>query len=341
MCVDLLNRLKPAIWGVLVAMVASLALAAAVVHGQQPQQTGPQGWAGEDVAAQARKDLGPDAPPELLIVGADRADTSNSYVALWHFAKRCNGGKHLPNVAQEVGDCTSWAYSNACEYSLACQLVLGAADGKFREVYPPYIYGYGRNQIGGGRIRGDGSTGIWSAKAIETGVLAQDEPGVPGYSGAVARDWGKHGPPPKFVDIAKSFRAETRKITDFDDACQAIANGWPVAVCSSAGFGKILEANNRIEGRWSTSWAHAMCFVAMDTRPGREALYCLNSWGPNAHVKASRYAELDGSPPGGFWVLRADAEKMLKQGDSYAVSFNGFRPRATSVYRQLMAPSAN
>ena len=319
---------------------AKLVLGLSLAHAQQ--QTGPQGWAGEDVAAEARKELGKDAPPELLIVGADRADTADSYIALWHFAKRCNGGKHLTNVAQEVGDCVSWGTGNACEYSLAVQIVLGQADGKFREAYPPYIYGASRVQIGGGKIRGDGSVGAWAAKAIEQyGVLAQDEPGVPDYSGSIARDWGKHGPPPNFVTLAKPFTAETRRITDWDDACQSLANGWPIAVCSSAGFGKIVEANNRIEGRWSTSWAHCMCFVAMDTRAGREALYCLNSWGPNAHAAAKRYAELDGAPPGGFWVLKADAEKMLKQGDSHAVSFNGFKPRPKSVYETLQKPGAN
>ena len=340
MCVDLLSKLRPIIWGVLWSLVATLAIGAGLAFGQQ--QTGPQGWAGEDVAAQARKDLGPDAPPELLIVGADRADTSNSYVALWHFAKRCNGGKHLPNVAQEVGDCTSWGFSNACNYSLSCQLVLGSAEGKFRAAYPPYNYGYARVQVGGGKIRGDGSVGAWNAKALELGgVCPSDEPGVPAYSGSVARSWGKGGPPADMIALAKPFTAETRRITDWDAACQALANGWPIAVCSSAGFGRIVEANNRIEGRWSTSWAHCMCFVAMDTRPGREALYCLNSWGPSAHAKASRYAELDGAPPGGFWVLKADAEKMLRQGDSHAVSFNGFKPRVKSVYEQIQKPGSN
>jgi hypothetical protein len=172
-------------------------------------------------------------------------------------------------------------------------------------------------------------------------VLANDEDGCPPYSGNVARDWGKNGPPAKWVTIAQAFKAETRRITDWDDACQALVNGWPIAVCSSAGFDKIVEAHGRIEGRWTTSWAHCQCFIAMDTRPGREGLYCLNSWGPNAHAKASRYAELDGAPPGGYWVLRADVEKMLKQGDSHAVSFNGFRPRPKALYEAAQKPGVN
>lgn len=336
----------------LVRALALVLLLAPCVNAQAP---GPMGWAGETVAAEARKALGKDAPPELLVVGADRADTSNAYIALWHFTKRMEirdpanhkivikaAGVHLPNVPQQIGDCTAMGFSAACNHSLAVQLVLGQAEGRFRLAYPPYNYGYARVYIGGGKIRGDGSVGVWNAKALEQGgALPADEPGVPTYSGDIARSWGKSGPPQKWIDIAREFKAETRRILDWSDACQAIAQGWPIAVCSSAGFGKIVEANNRIEGRWNASWAHCMCFVAMDTRPGREALYCLNSWGPNAHAKAARYAELDGAPPGGFWVLKADVERMLRQGDSHAVSFNGFKPRPKSVYESLQKPGVN
>lgn len=342
MCADLLKRLRPAVWVMLYASVAAAVLSLVTAVNAQPPANAQFGWAGEEAAAAARSALGRDAPPELLIVGADRADTTNAYVRLWHFAKRCNDGRHFPNTAQQVGDCVSWGFANAANYSLATQLVLGQAEGGHRPAYPPYIYGYCRVQIGGGKIRGDGAVGSWAAKALEQGgVLGSDEPGCPPYSGNVARDWGKSGPPAKFVDIAKAFRAETRRIVDWDDACQAIVNGWPIAVCSSAGFERIVEENDRIEGRWTSSWAHCMCFVAMDTRQGREALYCLNSWGPNAHAKASRYAELDGAPPGGFWVLREDVERMLKQGDSHAVSFNGFKPRPKALYEASQKPSVN
>jgi len=88
-------------------------------------------------------------------------------------------------------------------------------------------------------------------------------------------------------------------------------------------------AHERIEGVPSGSWAHCMVFIGFDTREGQQALYCLNSWGPDAHAPCPQYATLDGAPCGGFWVPRATVEGMLAQQDSFSVSFDGFtRPQA-------------
>lgn len=303
-----------------------------------PAQTGPMGWAGEDAAAEARTKLAGQLPT-LEIAGAEAQDTSNRLVCLWHSAKRMEilgpdgrtivkrRGQHLANIPQEIGDCVSWGYRNACNYSLASAIAYGEGELPYHQAFAPYIYGISRVQIGGGKIRGDGSTGAWAAAGVQTGVLSEDEEGLPGYSGSLARTWGaKPGPPASWQSVAGRYKAQARLVTTWDAATQALSNGWAVAVCSNAGFTEIVEANGRIEGRWRGSWAHCMCFVGYDSRPGREALYCLNSWGPTAHARATRYQELDGAPPGGFWVLKADAEKMLRAGDSYAISFNGFRP---------------
>jgi hypothetical protein len=109
-----------------------------------------------------------------------------------------------------------------------------------------------------------------------------------------------------------------------------------VAVCSDVGFEKIVERNGRIEGVRQGSWPHCMAFIGYDVNSGREALYCWNSWGPTAHAPEESYDRLDKAPPGGFWVLKKDAESMLRQQDSFAVSFNGFTAAPLWARQQAM-----
>ncbi|HEY1065393.1 MAG TPA: hypothetical protein VGE52_04765, partial [Pirellulales bacterium] len=283
------------------------------------------GWAGEQAAAQARAALGNEIIPFAATAREYKA-VGEGRICLWHFMQTAHQGDHLHNIPQQVGDCVSWGFGHACEYSQAVHwAVSGGEDRVFREAFKPYLYGTGRVFIGRGNLGGDGSTGAWQSRAIEEyGVLPVDAEDCPDYSGTIARRWGAPpGPPRSFVEIAKSHRGECRLVTTWEDACVAISNGCPVAVCSGYGF-RVQEKNGRIEGYRSGSWSHCMCFIACDTRRGFEALYCLNSWGPNAHTKAERYEATDGAPPGGFWVLRRDAEGMLSARDSYSVDFTGF-----------------
>lgn len=299
---------------------------------EQPQHFG---WAGEQEAMVARNQVA-DELPELVYAAGEAPDTGNRLVCLWHFTRLVNSGKHLPNINQQTGDCVSWGTSNALEYSLCAHVVQTGKYGSFRENFPPYIYGISRVQIGRGRLGGNaGSTGSWAAKGVQDyGVLRLDTPGLPEYTKALADKWGRNpGPPQQFIDIGRKYKAEARLVTTFKGACEAISCGNAIAVCSMQGFLRMQERNGRIEGVPVGTWPHCMSFVAYDTRPGREALYCLNSWGPNAHAKAERYAELDGAPPGGFWVDSKTAERMLAGKDSYAYSFTGFAP--TPIFPML------
>src|SRR5690606_3642825 len=125
--------------------------------------------------------------------------------------KEVNGGEHLPNYRQEIGDCVSLGAKNAINYLQAVQIARDWQHAEFKPVYPPYIYGTSRVQVGGGRLgNGDGSIGAWAAKAVqEYGVLAADAEGVPPYSRSVAESWGYHGPPEKFISVAKKTLAKT------------------------------------------------------------------------------------------------------------------------------------
>ena len=272
-----------------------------------------------------------DELPALRDVARFKPTPKGSSVKFWDYAKRINGGKHFPTFRQETGDCVSMGAANAINYLQAVQLARNRAQHQFRPAFQPYIYGISRTaeDLGNGRLgRSAGSLGVWAAQGVtKYGVLAADEEGVPEYSGDVANDWGYRGPPRQFIDVATEFRVRSvAKVTTYEEARDAIANGYPVTVASMQGFaGQPRKSSGRLWGTPEGEWAHQMCFIAFDDEarsPDGQSggLYCLNSWGEAAHGEP-----LMGEPPGGFWVDVRTVNRMLAQDDSWAYSqFDGF-----------------
>src|SRR6266487_2205687 len=108
---------------------------------------------------------------------------------------------------QEIGDCVSWGNGRAENYTNVLEAWLQIQDEKdkdiasderyiYEETCTEVIYALSRVEVGGGRMRGDGSVGAWAAKAItDWGVISRpelDRIGVGGkYSGSRARSWGR------------------------------------------------------------------------------------------------------------------------------------------------------
>ncbi len=278
------------------------------------------GWAGADVAAEAYEALESEFP-KFFIANQVNA-TDGKRVVLWDYAQKVLGS-HIPTFYQEVGDCVSQGASNAVEYLQTVEIARLKDPERYRPVFQPYIYGVSRVFIGKGRIRGDGSVGVWAAQGVrEYGVLASDEPGVPEYSGEVARSWGRSGPPDKFVAIGKKHLIQTiAKVTTYEQVRDAIVNGYPVTVASNRGFRMNgIADKGKLWGSPYGQWAHQMCIIGVDDDKARPGCYIINSWGPNAHGKP-----VDDAPPGGFWVDADVITSMVKQGDSFAYSqFDGF-----------------
>jgi hypothetical protein len=260
-------------------------------------------------------------------------DNTRANVRLWKWAKLVNGGQHLPNIPQEVGDCVSWGAANAINYTAAVQIARDGAPQEFHQAFPPYIYGTSRVLIGRNSLRGDGSVGAWAAKAVQQyGVLRSDAANVPTYSGALARKWGnKPGPPDEFLEAAKPFTVQTvAPVRSADEVRDAICNGYGVSIASDCGFAMHPPViDGRLINKRSGNWNHQMSIVGYDGETHREPLwYVLNSWGHTAHGTPP-----DDSPPGGFWITRKDVEYIVRQGDSFAFSgFQGF-PAQTLDFR--------
>lgn len=266
--------------------------------------------------------------PTFEIKGAVE-DSAGKRVVLWDFATKVLG-QHLPTFTQEIGDCVSMGMANCANYLQVVQIALGMnkTDGTPMDFHPsfqPYIYGVSRVQIGGGRLGGsDGSIGAWAAEGCKKyGILRADFTGVPPYSGSVARQWGRSGPPANFLNEAKQFLIQTYSpVMSYEQVRDALVNGYPVSVASNRGFRMTLQdRGGKLFGVPSGSWAHQMCFIGVDDTGSNPGCYCMNSWGANAFSPGHK----NGEPPGGFWVDPETVTQMCRAEDSFAYSnFDGF-----------------
>lgn len=254
-------------------------------------------------------------------------DTGKGKVAPLHLvlAKIRPGG--FPIHEQEIGDCVSHGWSLAVALLKAVQ-TQAKPERWAGDVATEPIYGGSRVEIGGGRIGGDGSVGAWAAKYVsEYGILLRQKYGsvdLTKYSGRAAKEWGRRGVPDDLEPTAREHPVKTVSLVNtYEDARDAIANGFPVPVCSMQGFEQRRDADGFARPRGQ--WAHCMCFVASDDEYRRPGLLCQNSWGPNWITGPKRHDQPDGS----FWVDPETVTRMLRERDSFAVSnFVGFPRQA-------------
>jgi len=293
------------------------------------------GWAG----AEYREDLDKardDARQSSFLVSFDDAEKrgllSNPKLTnpgamkpIWDLCREILGSD-IPAGAQEVGDCVSWGMKQAGERRQVIEIAMGQEE-KFRKWFAPWIYAVSRNQIGKGRITGDGSLGIWAAKAVqEYGVLFEDDQGVPSYSGSLARKWGSRSNVSspeyqKFFDVAKDNPCVCVEVKSVDEAVKMVRDyRRPLTIASLRGFRMTpVEYKGYHVFVPSGTWAHQMCWI--EYNDDIKALYRLNSWGASAHGKPFR-----NETPGGAWNLLEDIEREFKSYDCecYAlVDFSG------------------
>jgi hypothetical protein len=241
---------------------------------------------------------------------------------------------HFPIHLQTIGDCVSHACGTAVDVHKCVRIVLKNLREEFRaETATEGIYAASRVEIAGGQLGNqDGSTGAWGVAAMKNvGTLARLKyPGSGGhrgidlrtYSGNRAKTWGgpRGGVPDWLEPTAREHPVLTASLVrSFEEAADAIANGYPVVVCSNVGFKSVRNKYGFLapEGQWP----HAMVFIASDYKSRRPGLLCMNSWGPDWVSGGKRY----GQPDGSFWVTPQVCNRMFSEGDSWSVSgFAGY-----------------
>lgn len=286
----------------------------------EPNITPLFGWAGPELAreevAKAREAglvVSFDQAVESGII-AKEGNTGKPTLTAWEASKKVLG-QVLPAGRQEIGDCVSWGMKQAGEYRHLIEITHGQEES-FRRWFAPWIYAISRNQIGQGRISGDGSLGVWAAQAVmKYGVLFEDDKDVPSYSGSLARQWGSRSNVSqpvyqKFFGVASDNPCFCVEVKSVDEAVKMIRDfRRPLTIASLRGFR--MEPRN-YKGYHvfvpSGTWAHQMCWIEYNEDLG--ALYRLNSWGADAHGQP-----LNGEAPGGAWNLLDDIEYEFKNMD--------------------------
>jgi hypothetical protein len=278
-----------------------------------------------DLFVEGYKYLGEGFYPRVIITGENVMRATQTRVMLWEVARKLLGKDPL-NYAQQVGDCVSFGAKNAIEHLQAFEIANGDAE-EWHGVLPAYLYGTGRVLIGGGRLFGDGSLGVWQAKAVmQYGFITNDMPNAlghtpPKYSGSLARQWGRgSGPPTEWVDVGKQHLIQSAvMVKTWDEAANAIFNGYPVTIASNVGFDMLPRSDGY--HHYSTRWAHQMCLIGIDLGgDGVEPHGCiLNSW-DDVHGAITDFRTKQVWPKGTLRVRMADIVSILQADDSFAYS---------------------
>jgi len=230
---------------------------------------------------------------------------------------------------QGIGDCVSHGWGLGVDCLTAVEIVSRREPERWvAEAATEAIYGGSRVEARGRKSAGfsDGSYGGAAAKWVKNwGILHRvhyDAQDLSQYSSRLAKSWGNSGVPDVLEPTAREHPVRTVSlVTSFDEAAAAIANGYPVPVCSGQGFSSKRDSEGF--ARASGSWAHCMLFwgVRHGRRPG---LLCQNSWGK--WNSGPRWPS--DMPAGSFWVEAAVVDRMLRGRDSFAISnFEGFPAR--------------
>ncbi len=227
-------------------------------------------------------------------------------------------GDYIPYPRQEIGDCVSFGHAHGNDL---LQCVEAAIQGlKFTreelETDTEALYGMAR-EVGGMLGGQDGCYGSAAVKAMTTlGMVPRSA--VAPYSGKRAKDWGYHGAPAEIKAKAAKWKlGNAALVKTWDELVAAMSNGYPVTICTGMGF--TMHRDDHGFCTPSGSWGHCMllCGLRHGSRPGA----CVfQSWGVNV---PDGPRDLD-QPDNTFWVDRGPIERILGEGDSWALSKSPF-----------------
>lgn len=319
------------------ALLLSLINKPAVPPAAQAQPNPPMGWVNDPEAVKAV--VGSLPIKSFSQTPAFRGPDPDQ-VFLWE-AERKVLGHTIPCRNQgQVGSCVSFGAAAAVERLMCVQIAIEGRGEEFKDVAQEVIYGGSRIEIGGGRIRGDGSVGAWAAQWCQKyGVVARGVYGnvdLSQYSEQTCRAFGRNGVPPDLETIARQRPVKSIVPVATPDECRkALASGYPVTVASDQGFTMVRDRDGFCKA--SGSWGHQMCIIGYQkgSRPG---FWIQNSWGADAFTGPVGA----GNPPdGGFWAEERVVARMLAQGDSWAYGdLNGFPGRQLNEWFTKAVPSS-
>lgn len=256
------------------------------------------------------------------LAGSGAGKLSLAYQAVVAFEKAA--GRNPYDEAQTTGDCVSHGTRGAADVARANDPDLSTKEDWIDRTATEPLYG----------ARGHSGQGASCSRLVEWahkvgGLMLRTKYPDLGidlskYDAAIGARWGGSGVPEKVTAVAAKHRIGTISlVSTWQQARDAIANGYGLVCCSDVGFIQVRDSNGMAAPRGT--WNHAMHWHgADDTRPG-DCRFCVqNSWGytwisgPKVH----------GQPEGSFWISQSTAQRMISQGGTYAVSnVDGFPKR--------------
>lgn len=205
-------------------------------------------------------------------------------------------GDYLPIRDQkDVGSCVSFGVACAIEHAILVDMARAGQLGlpppsEYKDLVQEVIYGGSRVEIGGGKIRGDGSVTAWAGKFVQQwGVVARGQYGawdLRNYNTLTCRKFGATGVPPELETEARKSPVKTITfIRNAEEASKALHQGYPIAVGSGVGFGSRGPWPRDKDGflRASGSWGHCMAVLGVVNVNGRRGFLWMNSWGKDVH----------------------------------------------------------
>lgn len=222
-------------------------------------------------------------------------------------------GDYPKYIAQVNGTCVSMGHGHGNDL-LQCVEIATGEPSEYRETDTEFIYATSR-EVAGILGRKDGSYGSAAVKAMMTiGVVSREMLGADGvYSGSREEDWGLNGAPSKYKDMAAKYKlGNAALVSTWDELVAAVSNGYPTTICSNVGFTMTRDSQGFCS-RWGF-WAH--CMMIGGVRFDRPGACIMQSWGPET---PSGPTDLD-QPHFSFWADQKVVEKILSQGDSWALS---------------------
>lgn len=245
---------------------------------------------------------------------------------------------------QGIGDCVSWGWELACSILSAVDIVHRREPESWQGCFATEPI-YGGSRVEARKIKragwNDGAYGGAAAKWVrDWGVIPRknysqrtnnSEHNLTRYSSKKAKQWGNYGCGGKhdkgrLDSIAREHPVETVSlVTSFDEAKAAIANGYPVPVCSSQGFLSKRDGDGFCGPKGT--WSHCMVFHGLRTE-GRHGLLITNSWGRSVSGPMWPDDTPDSIGACSWWVDADVVDRMLRRKDSYAISgYDGFKRR--------------
>ena len=339
--------------GDFVAAVVTVALALAIAVTVRNKQPLPNFGYIADPAGAAKFARSLELPTYSAAAPDAMQRTKIQDVFLWRAADAAHQARYgkpwVCSNQRNVGSCVAHGAAHAVYIAAAIEWQAGERADPPLLVHQASIYGgsrvEARNKPGDG-VRpvggySDGSTGYHAARWLrdwgviwkqqyETRDCTTSNPELEREAGAYG--CGGKGDGGRLDASAKLTPCHyVTQVKTWEEICVALCNGSPVTLASSQGFSRTLGQESFAEPKGV--WLHQMCACGLRVSGNRPGVAIVNSWGDYLTYTAPRWpADL---PDGVFWADKNVIERMLSQGDCWAISSVAFKYRPVNHHEWL------